>query len=76
MHYLSPDIKMVTCLFLNDVLCMLEYYQYIETTHGFQTRNMAEGLTYKDVERVKGTGDVRVESDLKTPGEKSVLLEP
>ena len=76
MHYLSPDIKMVTCLFLNDVLCMLEYYQYIETTHGFQTRNMAEGLTYKDVERVKGTGDVRVESDLKTPGEKSMLLEP
>lgn len=49
---------MVTCLFINDVLCMLEYYQYRETTHGFQTRNMAEGLTYKDVETVKGTGAV------------------
>lgn len=76
MHYLSPDIKMVRCLFINDVLCMLEYYQYRETTHGFQRRNMAEGLTYKDVERVKGTGDVRAESDLQTPGEESMLLEP
>lgn len=37
---------------------------------------MAEGLTYKDVERVKGTGDVRAESNLKTPGEENVLLEP
>lgn len=37
---------------------------------------MAEGLTYKDVERVKGTGDVRAESNLKTPGDENVLLEP